>query len=534
MFDKNFYPTPEAVIDEMLQGEDVTGKICYEPQAGKGNIVDRLMFEGASEVIASEINPDLRKIVATKCRVIGEDFLKIESDQISHVNYIIMNPPFDKADEHILHAYNIAPAGCKIISLCNYMTIDNPHTSKRKLLNQIIEENGNSKNLGDCFSESERKTDVEVGLIRIKKPGVSYEAEFEGFFTDEEEEQQGTGIMSYNVVRDLVNRYVSAVKLFDQQLDLAVKMNSLTDSFFSSNLAFTCASGDKQYQRNSFKKDLQKSAWNHIFSKLNMNKYTTKGLRDDINKFVESQIQYPFTMKNVYKMLEIIVGTNSSRMDKALLEVFDKVTESYHENRYNVEGWKTNSHYLINEKFIMGGLVTVGWSGQVERSMYSRAETIEDFVKALCYLTGDNYDHITSLEHAIRYPFKLKIISSYKKDFNKYQLTYDDRGRAEAMQAQLQEEGTQSEIIEQRFEWGKWDEWAYFDIKCYKKGTIHFKFKSTDLWAKFNRKIAELKGYPLPEAVKKTSKPEAPKASTNTVKKANFEPKILGTFSIKS
>ena len=30
-----------------------------------------------------------------------------------------MNPPFSNADKHILHTYEIAPRGCKIIALCN-------------------------------------------------------------------------------------------------------------------------------------------------------------------------------------------------------------------------------------------------------------------------------------------------------------------------------------------------------------------------------------------------------------------------------
>ena len=55
-------------------------------------------------------------------------------------------------------------------------------------------------------------------------------------------------------------------------------------------------------------------------------------------------------MKNIYRMLEIVIGTQSQRMDKAMIEVFDKVTERYSENRYNLEGWKTNSHYLVNKK----------------------------------------------------------------------------------------------------------------------------------------------------------------------------------------
>ena len=96
-----------------------------------------------------------------------------------------------------------------------------------------------------------------------------------------------------------------------------------------------------------------------------MQKYATKGLKEDINKFVEQQENIPFTMKNIYRMLEIVIGTQSQRMDKAMIEVFDKVTERYSENRYNLEGWKANSHYLVNKKFINPYGAELTWSGKV-------------------------------------------------------------------------------------------------------------------------------------------------------------------------
>ena len=108
-----------------------------------------------------------------------------------------------------------------------------------------------------------------------------------------------------------------------------------------------------------FKKDLQKAGWNFIFSQLNMEKYSTSALKEDINKFVEQQEQIPLTMRNIYRMLEIVVGTTGQRMDKAINQVFDKVTMHYHENRHNVEGWKTNSHYLLNRRFIMPNITSV-------------------------------------------------------------------------------------------------------------------------------------------------------------------------------
>lgn len=485
MFDKEFYPTPEPVIIAMMEGETIQGQTILEPSAGKGNIVDYLLLNGA-EVIASESNEDLCKILQTKCRLIGTDFLKVESHTISHVSKIVMNPPFSNADEHILHAYNIAPQGCKIIALCNTSTLENTHTARRKELKSIIDAYGDSRDLENCFIVSERQTGVNVSLIKIQKPGESYQTEFDGFCMDEEPtDAGGYGIMKYDFIRDLVQRYIQAVKLFDEQLNIGVKMNNLTAGFYSSNMAFEITEENKPISRNEFKKDLQKSAWNFIFNKMNLTKYATRGLRDDINKFVEQQQNIPFTMKNIYIMLDIVIGTTEQRMDKALLEVFDKLTLHHAENRHFVKGWKTNSHYLVGEKFIMPNVVCSDYSSGIRTSYHGWAEPIEDLVKAMCYISAINYEETTPLNDFLR-SMKCRWAQSYC--------------------------------------------WGFFDIKCYKNGNVHFKFQSQDLWATFNQRIAKLKGYPLFEA-KAQTKYQEKQTGRDKPKPAGFkEPVILQTF----
>ena len=41
-FNRDFFPTPVEVIDQMMQFSEVQGKIVLEPSAGSGNIVDWL------------------------------------------------------------------------------------------------------------------------------------------------------------------------------------------------------------------------------------------------------------------------------------------------------------------------------------------------------------------------------------------------------------------------------------------------------------------------------------------------------------
>ena len=98
-------------------------------------------------------------------------------------------------------------------------------------------------------------------------------------------------------------------------------------------------------------------------------------------------------------------------------------------------------------------MVEADFSGKMRTTYYSAFEKIEDMEKVLCWLTGVDYYETTPLRTVID----------------------NDRG-----------------------EFGKWhDAHHFFRVRGYKKGTMHFEFKSEDVWAMFNRKVAELKGYPL-------------------------------------
>jgi len=502
MFNKDFYPTPPEVIEMMTAGMDLYGKTILEPSAGSGNIVDFCIGAGAA-VIACELDPKLRKISESKCRVIAADFLTVTSEQVSHIHAIIMNPPFSADEKHIQHAWEIAPPGCQIVALCNWQTLENRYTYGRQRLITLVQDYGIMENIGQAFTASERKTGVEVGLVKLFKPGSS--EDFGDYFSmdADEEEAQENGIMSYNAVREVVQRYVHAVQLYNEVVANGIKMNDLVGSLGMKDLTFTCTQDRAQVTKEAFAKDLQKKAWKWIFNKMNMEKYATKGLREDINKFVEQQTNVPFTMRNIYKMLELVVGTQSQRMDKAMLEVFDQLTSHYHENRYNVEGWKTNSHYLVNSKFIMPYIATPSFMSGRPDVHDRQNEIVEDLQKALCFLTGKDYNNCIRFKDRVYHRFVLTKNGEVQRmrGYDNYfvpQYLKDPK-----VLEKIQEENPHDTYdILPTVEWGKWFDWGFFEVRLYKKGTGHFKFKDMDLWGRFNQHIARIKGFPLFEPKK--------------------------------
>jgi hypothetical protein len=503
-FNSEFYPTPDKVIEMMTTGLDLAGKTILEPSAGSGKIVDYVKQLGA-KVIACELNSDLQKIAGSKCRILKPDFFDVKAEEISHIDFIIMNPPFSNADKHIKHAFEIAPEGCQIIALCNVETIKNRYSVRRTELGEIIDKHGHWQNIGDVFSKADRKTDVDVALIQMFKPKTG-DSEFDGYFFDMNDEQEavvnGSGIMRHNKIREIVNRYIGAVKMFDGVMAASGEINRLIGPI-SSGLGISFGahtSGNhntiQTVTRDIFKKELQKSAWRSVFNEMNMAKYVTGKVMADINKFVEQQQAVPFTMPNIYRMIEMIVGTHAGRMDRVLSETFDYICSLSADNSTAGEKWKTNSNYKINRRFIMGWITEIGWSGELS-IRYNSREKLEDIVKALCFITGENYDDQHDLMSWFNSPYKIKCDGNVLNGYQNQSTRPDDWSFRNKIET-LEKNGHKVEVIKVDRTFGQWIEWGFFRVRGYKKGTMHFEFLDEKVWERFNRRVAEIKGWQLP------------------------------------
>lgn len=470
LFTKNpdFYPTPDSVIAQMMMGEDYMFKTILEPSAGSGNIVKWLQKTGGCNVLACEADPTLRKLLDGVCPLIGDDFLELTAEQVSHIDFIVMNPPFSNGAVHIMHAWDIAPSGCTIIALCNSTNVNATCYREYRKLQEVIELYGCSEFLGDVFCSSERRTHVNVSLVKLYKQADG-EEEFSGYFFSQEDEDaanQNTkeGLMSYNVVRELVNRYISAVKLFDGVMAASTQINEIAKvDNYGLPIYFTAVNSEDRstkVTREQYKKELQKYFWNVIFRKLNMEKFATSKLHQQINRFVEKQSNVPFTMSNVYQLLNMVVQTTESRMRTALSEAFDLICSLSAENSTAGETWKTNANYMVNRKFIVSWITEYDtrWpSPFVKLKLNGNRDRLEDICKALCFLTGVDYNNMESL-------------SSF--------------------------------VGENQLAWGGWFDWGFFRCRAYKKGTMHFEFKDEKVWMLFNQEVAKQRGWCLPKKTK--------------------------------
>lgn len=459
MFNPDFYPTPPEVAAEMLDPIDLRGKTVLEPSAGSGNLVRECLERGAAEVLWCEKEPQLRSILAglpVQTFKMGNDFLSLTAGEVSHIDLIVMNPPFSADEAHILQAWEIAPPGCEIVALCNWNTVEGRYRGLQLQVASLIEAYGSKEALGQCFADAERTTNVSVGLVRLTKPGSRPGGdEFEGFFLGPDDiEAQGEGIIPYRRSRDIVNRYVEACRIYDEQVEAATRLHGVLDGFFGQDLGLQVTVEGAPVSRNRFRKDLQKAAWKHVFAEFLPEQMATSQLAKDINAFVEKQSRIPFTERNIYRMLQIVAGTQEQRVDRAIEEAIDSLTRHTADNRYGVDGWVTNSGYMLNRRFIRSYMAEPDWSGGTVsvRSYGSQIDEIRDLIKALCFITGRSYDDVA----------------------------HPDGGGS-------------------RLEPGQWYKWGFFRFRPYKKGTVHFEFLDDEVWAAVNARYARIKGQVLPE-----------------------------------
>lgn len=116
-----------------------------------------------------ESDPDLINVLeGKKLQVVHDDFLSYPPE--FKFDGIVMNPPFSNGDEHLLKALSISD-GTRIVCLLNSETLANPYTKTRKILLEKLQSLGAEfEELGDCFRNSERKTDVSVVMVTVDVP----------------------------------------------------------------------------------------------------------------------------------------------------------------------------------------------------------------------------------------------------------------------------------------------------------------------------------------------------------------------------
>lgn len=498
MFGEQFYPTPEPVIQKMLApywSEMTRGvhqwkyegyklpKHILEPSAGKGDIINHITkydTYNKPNFYAFEVDPNLQDILKQNkdVQLLGSDFLECKVDIV--FDMIIMNPPFHNGATHLLKAWDILHSG-DIICLLNSETINNPYTEERKLLNSIITKHGSVEDLGECFSSAERKTDVNVSLVRLKK--VAERSRFDFTFVNTESEYSPKDLTNatndverYNVINSLIYQYENLKDSFVQWMEANQRLEFYAKGLLSSStnvLEMAKTAGfDGKDSYNDFTSKLQHAAWMSALSRSGLEKFMTEKVRNNFNKFISEQGQLAFTKENIFQVIMDIMRNSSMILEQAIEDAFDLMTKHYSENRDFVPGWKTNDCWKINRKVILPYVIEYGKYdtadtlkrfGSAFSINYKRQDMLGDIDKCMCYILGKDFSQCTTIRGALDSKFRElgKICTT-----DKFENT------------------TESD---------------HFNIRFFKKGTLHIEFKDVKLLEQFNMRATKMKNWLPPK-----------------------------------
>lgn len=512
MFHDEFFPTPKAVIRKMIepytskQSQWVGGingreeevvllneMTILEPSAGKGDILEYIneKYSGGyrsydkSNIYCIEQSAELVAILQDKgYRVISTDFLEYHGDY--HFDLIIMNPPFSNGDEHLLKAWNIMHNG-NICCLLNAETIRNPHTEQRKHLVDLIEKHGTVEYIGQAFSMAERATNVEVAIVRLKKTTASkFDFDFDSVTSEKkmtiDENTMGNPVALRDTIGNMILQYDKLKQVYVEfmKFEDALRFYAsglLTDHTSILDIVKRVFENNKTNQTrfNGFADEVKQEIWKMIIDKVNLQQYMTSAVRSKWNEYIKAQGAMDFTKENVDAMVDMIFSNRYTILDQAIVDVFNLVTSHNEENRYMVEGWKTNAKWKVNRKIILPYAVKYGEYmsansirdyGDNFKLCYTRKEVYRDIDRVMCYLSGKKMEHVVTIEDAMEKRFKAigKIKPGEPFDSN-----------------------CESE---------------FFDVKFFKKGTMHIVFKDERLWKEFNMRACAGKKW-LPEKEEK-------------------------------
>lgn len=116
-----YFPTPRAVIDQMLDRADIPAGACdvLEPEGGSGAILDAVKEAAPLATLTTyERHASLRDVLALKGYTLaGSDFL--EAETVPRFDRVLMNPPFENGQdiEHVRHAFAMLRDGGRLVAI---------------------------------------------------------------------------------------------------------------------------------------------------------------------------------------------------------------------------------------------------------------------------------------------------------------------------------------------------------------------------------------------------------------------------------
>lgn len=365
-----------------------------------------------------------KQLAYTDVRVVFDDFLNYQAKK--HYDCIIMNPPFDEGDLHLLKALEFAKDGCKIACILNAETIRNPYSKTRKLLvSKLNSLDAEIEFLPMEFAgaDSERKTEVTIALIKVVVPEGQYDYKseiLEGMKKAKEEKEEAfeaTAVTSKtNWIDSLIEEYQfeaeCGMRLYREYQ--AIKPYMCVDyekkSYSSDIITLKC--GNRDFSPNAFLKAVRCKYWNKFFTNPQFSEALTSNLQQCFRDIVDDAANYEFDRFNIEEILKKMELLMMQAREDTIIALFDKLSEEHSwypeckDNIHYFNGWKTNTAHMINTKKVIipiyGAFADASWKQELLNT-YTVYNVLADIEKVLNYLSVGSNDDIpkVSLSHML-------------------------------------------------------------------------------------------------------------------------------------
>ena len=362
---KDFFPTPANIINKMLFDIDFKMiQTILEPSAGKGNIIEALQKKEKYlssynsnfhfDIDCIEADHNLQAILKSKnMRVVYNDFLTY--DTLKEYDLIVMNPPFSNGCKHLLKALEMQSRnGGSIVCLLNAETLKNQCTNERIELVQRLEEyNANIEYIQNAFIDSERKTSVEIALIKVTLPKVEkHSFIFDGLRKAQEEKETNTytndgQLVENNFLEAIVNQYKMEVEAGKKLIKEYEAMQPFILSEFGKDketgetiqqggciLKLDLSNNRDVYRSklsiNGFIKEVRGKYWSALFKNPKFIGQLTGNLQREYYNKVEELKNYDFSLYNIYE-LKVDMSKNVVKgVEDTIIGLFEELSNKYH------------------------------------------------------------------------------------------------------------------------------------------------------------------------------------------------------------
>lgn len=492
---KNFYPTPPALADKLMQGIDWNfAQSVLEPSAGKGDLAraaankiykarrgfpvyDEYSKQEALEqadIDCVEIDSFLRsQLENTGFRVVHDDFLTFETQK--RYDLILMNPPFDRGAEHLLHALELIEHGWTIRCILNAETIRNPCTPARQRLLKALETDSSIEYVSGAFADAERSSGVEIAIVHKtvarRKPDSTIMEDMRKAptYKTQETPQEYAEIVRYNQIEEWVNRYnyevACGIRLIEEyEAMIPHILDRPSDKYASPILELKLHSGghDRDARINAYIRQTRRKYWSMIFQQKSITQRLTSNLINELHDSVNALMDYDFSVYNILTLVIKMNGKVINGVEDTIVQLFDEWTaRCWNEdspNRHYYDGWKANDCFSVGKKVIIP--FYDAFSNWDKRFSSCRvASKFRDIEKVFDFLDSGRTDWPGDVESVFR----------------------------------IAETTQNTRNIDTK----------YFTVTFFKKGTAHLVFKDMELLEKFNLFAGQKKGWLPPSYGKK-------------------------------